>query len=148
MWAVLRPLGTFVAILVLFRLTGKRQLSALSSFDFVMLLVISETVSNGLLAWDDSVSGALLAVMTLLLADVALSLLKARSPAVRRLIEDDPKYLIKDQAKQQERMRRERIDLSDILEAARSEHGIERLDQIKSAVLEPTGRISIIPVEP
>lgn len=147
MWAVLRPLATFLVILVLFRLTGRRQMSKMSTFDFVMLLVISETVSNALLAWDTSITGALLAVMTFLMADLVLSQAKQHSRSLKRLIEDDPEYLLKEGAEQRERMKGERIEMAEILEAARVSHGIERLDQIKSAVLEPTGQISIIPVE-
>jgi uncharacterized membrane protein YcaP (DUF421 family) len=147
MWAVLRPLATFLAILVLFRLAGKRQMSQVSPFDLVMLLIISETVSNALLAWDDSVTGALIAVMTFLVADIMLSHGTQRSPRLKRFIEDDPAYLFKEGSEQRERMKGERIEMSEILEAARLAHGIERLDQIKSAVLEPTGHISIIPLE-
>jgi uncharacterized membrane protein YcaP (DUF421 family) len=144
MGAVLRPLAVYFCLLVLFRITGKRSLGEITSFDFVVLLIISEAVSKALLAADGSLTGALIAVITLLLLDVMLSLITRRSPLLARLLEDEPVVLVTEGRLHGDRMRGERVTTSDILEAAR-EHGIEKLDQIKLAVLERRGTISIIP---
>jgi len=145
--AVIRPFVIYFALLVLFRITGKRALGDLTSFDFVVLLIVSECVSAGLLANDFSLTGALLAVTTLLVLDLALSLLKQRFKGLARVLEDDPVHLMRDGKLLPERMQKERVDEQDILEAARSHHGLERMDQIDSAVLERHGTISIIPAE-
>jgi uncharacterized membrane protein YcaP (DUF421 family) len=145
MSAVLRPLCVYFALLLLFRLTGKRSLGELTSFDFVVLLIISESVSSGILAQDLSFTGAIVAAATLLLIDVSLSLLKQRFAWLNGLLEDRPVLLLRDGKLLPERLRGERVDAADILEAARRLHGIERLEDIKAAVLERRGVISIIP---
>jgi uncharacterized membrane protein YcaP (DUF421 family) len=146
MSAVLRPFFVYFCLLLVFRLTGKRSLGEITSFDFVVLLIISESVSSGLLAQDMSLTGALLAALTLLVTDVALSLLKQRFDWLNRLLEDQPVILLRDGKLLKDRLRGERVDASDILEAARQIHGIEHLEQIQLAVLERRGVISIIPV--
>lgn len=144
--AVLRPVAIYFCLLILFRITGKRSLGEITSFDFVVLLIISEAVSKALLASDGSMTGALIAVVTLLLLDVVLSLVTTRSRTLARLLEDEPVVLLSDGRPYPERMRAERVEVSDILEAAR-EHGLERLEQVRLAVLERRGTITIIPAD-
>lgn len=94
---------------------------------------------------DDSMTNAFIVVVTLLGVDVALSLLKQRSPRLDRLIDDIPIVLVADGKVLQERLDKSRVDVTEILGAARELQGLERLDQIKYAVLEPNGGISIVP---
>jgi len=143
--AVLRPLAIFFILLVLFRLTGKRSLGQITVFDFVLLLIISETVSSALLAHDLSITAAIIAVMTFLLLDVLLSLAKQRWPALARLLEDEPSLLARDGRVQRTRLQKERVDEDDILESARTLHGVEKMEEVRAAVLERHGEISIIP---
>jgi uncharacterized membrane protein YcaP (DUF421 family) len=143
--AIVRPFLIYLMLLVVFRLTGRRSIGEITTFDFILLLVVSEAVSSALLAGDDSLTGALIAVITLVGIDVLLSLAKHRWEWLDRLLEDVPVVLYHDGELQQERMQKERISVDDILESARLSHGLERLDQISSAVLERRGIISIIP---
>lgn len=143
--AVLRPMAIYFCLLILFRLIGKRAIGEITNFDFVVLLIVSEAVSSSLVANDTSLTGALLAVTTLLLLDIALSTLKQKSPWLARLLEDEPVHLMRNGKLLRDRMEKERVDEADILEAARQTHGLEKLDQIRSAVLERQGSISIIP---
>lgn len=144
---VLRPLTIYFCLLVLFRLIGKRSLGQITNFDFVVLLIVSEAVSSSLVANDTSLTAALLAVTTLLFLDLALSILKQRFRGLERLLEDEPIHLMRNGKLLEDRMEKERVDEDDILEAARLSHGLERLDQIRAAVLERRGSISIIPAE-
>jgi len=146
MSSVIRPLLIYFTLLLVFRLTGKRSIGEITTFDFLLLLIISEAVSSALLADDLSVTGAVIAATTLVVTDIVLSLAKQRWPALDRLLEDEPVILLLDGKLQHERLRKERVDESDILEAARETQGLDRLDQIRCAVLERRGRISIIPV--
>lgn len=148
MHAVLRPLLIYVMLVLVFRLTGKRSIGEITTFDFLLLLVISEAVSSALLADDASITGAAIAVMTLIGLDVALSLAKNRWPTLDRLLEDVPVVLYHDGKLVKERMSKERIAEDDILEAARELHGLERFDQIEKAVLERRGYITIVPKSP
>jgi uncharacterized membrane protein YcaP (DUF421 family) len=145
MESVLRPLVIYFMLLVIFRLSGKRTLGQITSFDFVVLLIISECVSAALLTQDFSLTGAVLAVVTLLGLDLLLAQLKQRSPGLARLLEDEPLHLMRGGKLLQDRMDKERVDEADILEAARQHHGIETLSEIEAAVLERRGTISIIP---
>jgi uncharacterized membrane protein YcaP (DUF421 family) len=146
MSAVLRPLAIYFALLIIFRITGKRSLGEITSFDFVLLLIISEAVSQSLLAADSSLTGGLLAAMTLLVVDVVISLLTRRYPRFARLTEDEPVVLLSGGRLHQDRLKGERVDESEILEAARAQ-GLERLDQVRLAVLERGGTISIVPIQ-
>lgn len=142
---VFRPVLVYIILLVIFRLTGKRSIGEITTFDFILLLVVGEAVSAGMLADDRSLTGALTAAVTLVGLDVALSLAKHRWPGLDRLLEDVPALLYHKGKFQRERMNRERISVDDILESARLQHGIDSLDEIESAVLEKRGVISVMP---
>lgn len=143
--SVIRPLVLYVMLLVLFRITGKRSIGQISTFDFVLLLIIGETTQQALVGNDFSITTAVVVVVTLLTVEVGVSALKARSGRLDRLIDGVPLIILDDGRPLRERMRRERVGEDDILEAAREAHGIDRLDQIRRAVLERNGEISIIP---
>jgi uncharacterized membrane protein YcaP (DUF421 family) len=83
--------------------------------------------------------------VTLVFLDVALSLIKQRFPSVDAVLEGKAVIIVEDGKPLKERLRQERLDEQDILEAARELRGLERMDQIKYAVLERSGHISIIP---
>jgi uncharacterized membrane protein YcaP (DUF421 family) len=142
---VLRSLGIYLILLLLFRIAGKRSLAHITTFDFVLLLIISETTQQALLGDDHSVVNALVAMSTLIGADIALSVAKQRWPSLERWMEGVPVIVLREGQCLTDRMRWLRLDEDDILTAAREAHGIERLDQIKYAVVERSGGISIVP---
>jgi uncharacterized membrane protein YcaP (DUF421 family) len=144
MESIVRGLAVYLFVLIVFRFAGKRSLSEASSFDLVLLLIISETVQQALVDSDNSLTNALLLVLTLVGADVVLSVVKQRHPRVERLLDGVPVIVMKDGKLLHDRANRERIDEEDILEAAREQRGLERLDQIKFAVLERGGKITVI----
>jgi len=143
--AVLRGAAIYLLLLVLFRMTGRRTLAELTTFDFVLLLIIGESTQQALLGEDFSVINAFVVIVTLLAIDIGLSLLKGHSPALERLIDGVPMIVVENGHALKERMQRARVDERDVLEAARRLRGIERLDQIKYAVLEVSGGITVIP---
>jgi uncharacterized membrane protein YcaP (DUF421 family) len=145
MESVLRAAALYLLLLVLVRLTGRRSLRETSAFDLVLLLVIGEATQQALLGEDFSLVNAVLVVVTLLLMDVGLSLLKQRSAAAERVIDGVPTLLVADGKPLEERLRRARVDVTDVLQAARIRHGLVGLEQIRWAVLEADGTISIVP---
>jgi uncharacterized membrane protein YcaP (DUF421 family) len=145
MESVVRALVVYVLLLALFRVAGKRTLAHTTSFDLVLLLMISEAISNGLTGTDYSLTNATLIVMTLILADIGLSLVKRRSPRLEALIDGMPLILFRGGQPIDKHMARERVDLDDILAAARERHGIARVEDIGEAILERSGEISVIP---
>ncbi len=84
-------------------------------------------------------------IVSLVVFDIALSLLKNKSRWLSKLIDGEPMIIVEHDQVLERRIRKARIDKSDILEAARHSQGLERIDQIKFAILEKDGKISIIP---
>jgi uncharacterized membrane protein YcaP (DUF421 family) len=143
--SVLRALAIYAILLLIFRISGKRSLAQITTFDFVLLLIISEATQQAMLGNDFSMTNATLVILTLVALDVALSLMQHRFPRFGKWVDSVPLVLINDGELQKDRMDKLRISEGDILEAARDKQGLERLDQIKYAVLERTGSISIVP---
>jgi uncharacterized membrane protein YcaP (DUF421 family) len=143
--AVLRAAVIYVFLLVVFRISGRRTLAQITTFDFVLLLVVGEATQQGLLGNDFSLTNALLVITTLIAIDVFLSDVKEHLPILARATESLPVVIVENGEPIEERMRKARVDENDVLEQARSTQGLERMEQIKYAVLERSGSISIIP---
>lgn len=137
----------YTFLLVLFRVTGKRSLGQITTFDFVLLLIISEATQQALLGDDFSITNGLIVIITLMLIDQLAALLKQKSKWFERVTEGVPLILVADGRPIAEHLDRSQVDEGDILEAARSIHGLESMDDIKYAVLERSGKISVIPRE-
>jgi len=129
------------------RLSGRRTLGEMTSFDFVLLLIIAETTQQALLGDDFSVTNALLLITTLVGIDIVISYLKTRFDMVDRIVDGLPMVIVEHGQPLRERLKKSRLDEHDILAAARRLQGLERMEQIKYAVLETDGGISIIPME-
>lgn len=143
--SVLRAAVIYLALLIIFRIAGRRTLSEITTFDFVLLLVIGEATQQALLGDDFSVTNAIVVIISLVAMDIILSLIKRRSPRVAKVMDGNPIIIVQDGEVLKRRAEKARLDESDILEAARNSHGLTSLDQIKFAILEKNGRISIIP---
>jgi uncharacterized membrane protein YcaP (DUF421 family) len=145
MASVVRAFVIYLFVFVVFRISGQRTLAQITTFDFVLLLIIGEATQQGLLADDFSVTNAFVVVGTLILTDIAVSLAQKRFPALERLVDGLPVVLIDNGQKVDLHMKRSRVSEADILERARQSQGLESLDQVKYAVLERDGSISIVP---
>ena len=145
MESVLRGTAIYLVLLVILRLSGRRTLAQATPFDFVLLLIVAETTQQALLGDDFSVTNAVVLIVTLFTMDIAMSLLKKWSPWLARFMDGTPSVLVAKGVPDWEAMRRARVDLPEILSAARRAHGLRRLDDIDFAVLERSGGISIIP---
>lgn len=145
--AVIRGAVVYVILFVLFRLAGRRTIAQITMFDFVLLLIISEAVQNGMVNNDFSVTNAFLLVLTLITIDIGLSFWKERSKRMEKILDDVPTLVVDHGHPLKDRMEHLRIDEDDVLEQARYQMGLERMDQVKYAVVERNGHISIIPTE-
>ena len=142
--SVLRAAAMYVALMVLFKIAGRRSLAELTTFDLVLLMMISEATQQALLGDDFSFTNAILVIVTLVAIDVGLSLLKQRSRWVSRLIDGEPTIIVENGKLLRQRLRHARLVEADIMEAARSSQGIETLEEIKFAIIERNGKISVI----
>ena len=142
---VIRGIAVYLFLLLIFRVSGKRSLRNATTFDFVLLLIIAETTQQALVGDDASITGAFLLIVVLVGTDILLSLVKRWLPRIDRLLEGQPLVLLRNGLPLRSRMHIERVDDEDILSAAREMRGIDRLEDIKRAVLERNGGISIVP---
>jgi len=145
--AVLRALVVYFVLLIIFRIAGNRTLAQMTSFDLILLLIISETIQQALVGSDQSITHAFLLVLTLVGAAVLLSLLKQKSRRLERLLEGAPVVVIEKGQVHQERMDKMRVDAADIMESARQQEALRRLDDIDYAVVERNGEITVLPKE-
>ena len=143
--SVIRGLSVYIFLLIILRISGKRSLSSMTPFDFVLVLILSETVQQAMIDNDSSMTNALLLVVTLIGFDILLSVLKLKIPALAKAIDSTPVLVMKEGKMQRSCMKAERVDEQDILSAARAQEGIGRLDEIDYAIVEQNGDISVIP---
>jgi uncharacterized membrane protein YcaP (DUF421 family) len=143
---VIRAASIYFFLLIILRFAGRRTLAQTTPFDLVLLLVISETVQQGFIDGEDSsVTSALIAIVTLVGIDVLLAYVKSKWTGLARILDGAPMVLVEDGKLLETRMRYARIGEDEIMEAARSVHGLTSLDQIEYAILETSGNVSVIP---
>ncbi|PWE52948.1 hypothetical protein DEM27_28070 [Metarhizobium album] len=147
MESVIRGAAIYFVLLIALRLSGRRTVAQMTPFDLVLLLIIAETTQQALLGDDFSLINAALLIIVLFSLDIGLSYVKQWAPRIGRIIDGTPTVLISDGKPDLRAFARARVSLEDVLTTARVEQGLERLDQIKSAVLEADGAVSIIPRE-
>jgi uncharacterized membrane protein YcaP (DUF421 family) len=143
---VLRTLVVYFGLLLAMRIAGKREVGQMKPFDLVTLLIISNALQNAMVGQDSSLVGGLTAAGIILLSNFVVGFLRGHSLMAQRLFEGSPTLIVHDCRFIDREMRRENLSEADVLQAMR-EHGFENVDQVKTAVLEVDGSISIIPKE-
>ena len=142
---VLRTIAIYFFFFFLFRIAGRRTLGEMTNFDFVLVLVSAEVTGNMFLGDEDSsLTGCFVVVSTLIGVDILLTMLKQRFRRLEKWMDGVPLVLVENGKPLKDLMHRARVDEHDILAAARENQGLERMDQIKYAVLETNGSISIV----
>jgi uncharacterized membrane protein YcaP (DUF421 family) len=142
---VLRAAAVYLFLMLLFRIAGRRALMQLTSFDLILLLIVSEATQNAMIGDDYSVTNAFMVVMTLAALDIAFSHLKQRSLWLEKWLDGVPMIIVENGRPLKDLMEKARVDEDDVMTSARQSHGLERMEQVKYAVLESSGGISIIP---
>lgn len=145
--SVVRVLVMYAFLVLVFRISGKRTLSEATTFDLLLLLIISETTQQAMVNDDHSMTQAFLLILTFVAVDVGLSLLKQRSRAVDRVLDSTPVVIVEHGRPLKDRMDRERVDVDDVMESARLSRGLSRIEQVAYAVLERSGKITVVPAE-
>ncbi len=142
--SVIRALATYIFLLVAFRIAGRRSLAEMSSFEFVILLIISETTQEAMLDNDHSMTNSFIAILTLISTGVLLTTLKERFPRFQSAMVGSPVLIVEDGEVKHERLKQARIGVDEVMVAARAQ-GLTRLADVRHAILEAGGGISIIP---
>ncbi|WP_040261554.1 DUF421 domain-containing protein [Pseudomonas massiliensis] len=142
--AALRAAAMYVALIILFKVAGRRSLVDLTTFDFVLLLIIGEATQQALLGDDFSFTNAVLVIATLIAMDIGFTLAKQRLRSLTRLLDNGAMILVENGRPLKARLAKARLTEADILETARCSQGVERMEDIRFAILERNGSISII----
>ena len=143
---VIRAAVAFLFILLVTRAIGRRELSGLEPFDLIMLVVLGDLIQQGVTQSDYSITGALVVVATMGALTVGMAWISYRFRRVRPVLEGDPIVLIENGRPIERNMKRERLTLHELEAEARLQQ-VASIDEIRWAVLETNGRISIIPRE-
>lgn len=146
MTAVAGAAAIYLILMLLFRLTGKRTLAQVTTFDLILLLIISEATQQALIGEDFSITQAFLVIMTLVVLERSSDYLAWRFPWFRRWSESEPVVLVRHGQPDEKVLRHYRLTIDDVVTAGREQHGLATFDQVDWAVLENSGGISVIPV--
>jgi uncharacterized membrane protein YcaP (DUF421 family) len=141
---VARTALVYGGVLVGLRLAGKRELGQMTVFDLVVVLLIANAVQNAMTGPDFSVQGGLIAAAVLLALNRVVALVRMHNESWGRFFEGMPTVLVQDGQFLEPRLRKEGLERSQI-EMAMREHGIGRVQDVRLAVLETDGAISIVP---
>ncbi|QNF31319.1 DUF421 domain-containing protein (plasmid) [Adhaeribacter swui] len=134
---------TYVGIIVILRLSGKRTLSQMNAFDFIITVALGSTLATAMLSKDTPLAEGLTGLALLVLLQFLVSWTYVRIPFFARFIKSGPRLLFYEGEFKEEAMKEERVEREDLLQAVRSQ-GILSLDQIIAIVLETNGKFSII----
>lgn len=142
---VFRGIVVYVFLMIIFRVLGRRTLNQATTFDLVLLLIISEVTQQALVGEDFSIVTGVMLICTLVGLDLILALLKQKYKSFDRVLEGTPLVIVDHGKPLRKRMKETKVDVDDIMQAARLNCGLEHMKDIKYAVLEIDGSISIIP---
>ena len=140
---IVRTAVIYVVVLGLLRIAGKRELGQMSPVDLVVILVIANAVQNAMTGGDNSLIGGVLAASTLVAMNLLFGRVASRAPLIGHLFASEPTLLMDDGKLIQKHLDRENVSVEELEMAAR-ERGIDDLANVKAAILERDGSISII----
>src|SRR3954447_198546 len=141
---VLRAIVLFAAVYLLLRVVGRRELAQMEPIDFVLLIVLGDAIQQGLTQDDYSVTGALITIFSIAMIQVTLGYAAFKSKRVRTVLEGEPVVLLEDGRIIERNLRRARIAPEELAEEARLSQ-VASLSDVAWAVLETSGKVSIIP---
>lgn len=140
---VIRGIAIYVIIFFLVRFMGKKQLAKFTPFDLVLLMIISEAIQNGISGDDHSITGSLISVSVIIVINMLFNILLSKFPAVEKLIDGQPVVIILNGKLFKKVLKEQKITESEVFEALR-EHEVMNPEEVKCAILEKDGNISVI----
>ena len=140
---ILRGIVVYVFLVVALRLGGRRELAQMTTFDLVLVLILSNAVQNSINAGDNSLGGGLISAATLLVINWLVGYAAYRWRGFRRLVQGRPLRIVSNGKVHVNELRKERITLEELRSALRKQ-GIETISETKSVILEPDGTLTAI----
>ena len=139
---VVRAIVVYVVLLLLIRLTGKRQIGQFSPYDLVLLLILSNAVQNSMNAGDNSLVGGLIIALTLLTLNYLVGSLTFKNKKIEGIIDGRPEVLIHDGKLFEDVLANAKVSQSELMSSLR-ESGYFSISEVQLAILETNGRISV-----
>lgn len=140
----IRATVLFLFVFLLTRIIGRRELSSLEPFDLILLVVMGDAIQQGLTQDDYSVTGAMIVVGVFAILQVTISFVSYKFPFTRPALDGEPIVIVQDGKPIEKNLRRERLTVEELLVEIRQQQ-LSSLDDVAWAVLETSGKISIIP---
>lgn len=140
---VLRGTVIYFFMFLLMRIWGRKHLGQVTTFDFILLLFISEAVQNSLVDDEKSLFGGMIVILTFLFWNTTINILSYRVPLIEKLVNGRPKVIIKNGRIIEEIRHQEHMSDQELFTALREE-GVEDLSKVKKATIETNGHISVI----
>jgi uncharacterized membrane protein YcaP (DUF421 family) len=144
---LLRPAIVYLALVVLLRIFGKRELAQLNPFDLVVLLSLSNTVQNAIIGNDNSVSGGIIGAVSLLAVNWLVVRLLFRSPRLTRMFEGRSSVLILNGQIDKKALQRESLTQVELLDVIHKQ-GFDGIHNVQHCELQPNGTFYVEPYEP
>ncbi len=143
---VFRTAIVYLLFLLFLRISGKRQLGQFTLFDIALVLLAANALQPAMTGADQSLTGGIIIIVTIFALNRLVAEARVRIPLVKRFLEFEPTVIGREGRWLKEELEKQGVDVDDV-EAALREHGLERADQMKLAVLEEDGSISIVPAD-
>jgi uncharacterized membrane protein YcaP (DUF421 family) len=140
---VIRAVIIYIAFFIGLRLFGKRELGQFTTFDLVLVLLVANALQPAITGPDQSVTGGVIIIAVLLLFNRAVAMIRNRWPWFDALIEPPPTVVVQDGQVSKVALEKEGLSETDV-EMAIREHGVDKLSDVKQAVLENDGSISVV----
>ena len=140
----IRAIFLYAFVVLLMRVTGRRELSTLSAVDLVLLIILGDAIQQGLTQDDYSVTGAVIVVSTIAALQVGTSYLTFRSRRARRVLEGEPIVILQDGKLIERNLKRERLTEDEVAEEMRAQQ-IASVEDVEWGILESSGNMSFIP---
>jgi uncharacterized membrane protein YcaP (DUF421 family) len=144
---IIRPLFIYLFLIIALRVAGKREMAQLNTFDFVVLLLLSNTVQNAIIGNDNSVSGGIIGAISLLVVNFIIAKFLFKHPKIDEAFEGKPDMLIVNGKINRDRLSKELITEAE-LEIAAHKQGIEFLADIETAEIDPDGELFFVQKTP
>lgn len=140
---IVRPMVVYIFLLIGLRLAGRRELAQLNSFDFVVLLMLSNTVQNAIIGNDNSVTGGIIGASTLLITNTLVVRFLYKHPKWSRMLEGQAVYLVQDGKLNERELEKQTISKEELSEIVRRQ-GLDSLAQVQDCILETNGTVTVV----
>ncbi|WP_029451111.1 DUF421 domain-containing protein [Clostridium algidicarnis] len=143
LYVFIKSVATFFILLILARLMGRKQLSQITFFDYIVGITIGSIAGSGIIDRDISMYDTIIALLVWSMLPIIIGNINLKSIRTRKLIESDPVIIIQNGVVNEKNMKKVRYNIGDLLMQLR-EKGIFELSEVEFALLEAHGELSVL----